>query len=292
MLRRGNSFTIILSRGSRITMTANSPEAPHDADYVGGNVARRFVAAVRKSTSNASGFIERVRLLPVLFYNPKLKSTLLYRPTGSEPQEYLKWYYNTFTWQKTTWMGIECLKWVGDMWNYQEILFDLKPALVIEFGTCNGGSALFFAGVMRQIGEPFKVLSVDISHERLDPAARRDSDILFVESSSTDPAIAELIHRLKEEFPGRIFAILDSDHTEQHVLMEMRLLRPLLASGDYLIVEDSVINGHPVVPEWGPGPYEAIEAYEDEFPHDYKHDAARENKFGLTFAPKGYLIRN
>jgi cephalosporin hydroxylase len=56
------------------------------------------------------------------------------------------------------------------MWNCQEILFDLKPSLVIEFGTCNGGSALFFAGSMRQIGEPFKVLSVDISHNRLDPA--------------------------------------------------------------------------------------------------------------------------
>jgi cephalosporin hydroxylase len=74
------------------------------------------------------------------------------------------------------------------MWNYQEILFGLKPSLVIEFGTCCGGSAMFFASIMRQTGQPFKVLSVDISHDVLDPAARRDSDISFVQSSSTAPA--------------------------------------------------------------------------------------------------------
>jgi cephalosporin hydroxylase len=189
-------------------------------------------------------------------------------------------------------MGVNCWKSAGDMWNYQEILFEVKPSLVIEFGTAYGGSALFFASAMRQIGQPFKVLSVDVSHRRLDPAPRRDPDILFVESGSTLPAIADKIQRLKSEFPGKIFAILDSDHSKNHVLAEMKLLRPLLSAGDYLIVEDSNINGHPVLPGWGAGPYEAIEAYEHEFPNDYKHDVARENKFGWTYAPNGYLIRN
>lgn len=221
-----------------------------------------------------------------------IAAVYLYRPTGSEAEEYHKWYYNTLVFFKTTWMGIECQKWVGDMWNYQEILFDLKPSLVIEFGTRHGGSALFFAAVMRQIGAPFKVLSVDISHSLLDPAARRDPDIVFIESSSTVPAVAEHIGRLKGEFPGRIFAILDSDHSMKHVLAEMKLLRPLLCAGDYLVVEDSDLNGHPVLPGYGPGPYEAIEAYEGEFPDDYRHDVARENKFGWTSAPYGFLICN
>ncbi|MBL7660627.1 rhamnosyl O-methyltransferase, partial [Escherichia coli] len=83
---------------------------------------------------------------------------------------------------------------------------------------------------------------------------------LFVESSSTDPASAEQIQRLKNEYPGKIFAILDSDHSMNHVLAEMKVLRPLLSAGDYLVVEDSNINGHPVLPGCGPGPYEAIEA--------------------------------
>ncbi|KUH80885.1 MULTISPECIES: rhamnosyl O-methyltransferase [unclassified Mycobacterium] len=219
-------------------------------------------------------------------------SHYFYQPAGSECEEYHKWYYNTLVWKQTTWMGIPCWKSVSDMWNYQEILFELKPSLVIEFGTRYGGSALFFASIMRRIGQPFKVLSVDIYHGSLEPAVRSDSDILFVESRSTVPAIAEHIQRLKSEFPGKIFAILDSDHAMNHVLDEMKLLRPLLSAGDYLIVEDSMINGHPVLPGCGPGPYEAIEAYEDEFPHDYEHDVERENKFGWTFAPNGYLIRS
>ncbi len=118
-------------------------------------------------------------------------SQLLYQPTGSESEEYHKWYYNTLAWQRTTWMGVECYKSPSDMWNYQEILFELKPSLVIEFGSFRGGSALFFASVMRQIGQPFRLLSVDIDHERLAPEARRDEGILFVESSSTVRAITE-----------------------------------------------------------------------------------------------------
>ncbi|WP_293057587.1 rhamnosyl O-methyltransferase [Mycobacterium sp.] len=215
-----------------------------------------------------------------------------YQSTGSEPEEYHKWYFNTFVWKKTTWMGVPCWKSTADMWNYQEILCELKPSLVIEFGTAHGGSSLFYANTMRQIGRPFTVLSVDIDHKRLEPAARRDPDIIFVESSSTVPAVAEHIQRLKSEFPGKIFAILDSDHSMDHVLAEMKLLRPLLSAGDYLVVEDSCVNGHPVLPGWGPGPYEAVEAYEREFPHDYTHDVERENKFGWTFAPHGFLIRN
>jgi cephalosporin hydroxylase len=216
----------------------------------------------------------------------------LFRPADSEAVRYQKWYFYRAVWHSTTWAGVTCWKSVSDMWNYQEILADLKPSLVIEFGTHHGGSALFFAHVMRQLGQPFKVLSVDISHHALDPAARRDPDILFMESSSAVPAVADQIQRLITEFPGRIFAILDSDHSRDHVLAEMKLLRPLLSPGDYLIVEDSSINGHPILPGWGAGPYEAIEAYEREFSSDYEHDVTREKKFGFTFAPNGFLIRS
>jgi cephalosporin hydroxylase len=251
--------------------------ATHGARYVDRNTILGIAAATFASLRRLANSI-----LAIFFY----------QPTGSEPEEYHKWYYNTFVWKKTSFMGVTTWKSVSDMWNYQEILFDLKPSLVIEFGTSQGGSALFFATIMKRIGQPFKVLSVDISHKHLDPTARHDPDILFVESSSTLPAIADQIQRLKSEFPGKIFAILDSDHSMDHVLGEMKLLRPLLSPGDYLLVEDSTVNGHPVLPGWGPGPYEAIEAYEREFPNDYTHDVARENKFGFTFAPNGFLIRN
>lgn len=234
---------------------------------------RRFAESVRSLASSAL-------------------SIFVYQPTGDEPEEYHKWYFNTFVWKKTSWLGVTTWKSVSDMWNYQEILSELKPALVIEFGSNQGGSAMYFAGVMRQLGKPFKVLSVDIDHKPLDPIARRDPDIEFMECSSADPVVAERIRQLQTEYPGRVFAILDSDHRMEHVVKEMHLLRPLLASGDYLLVEDGCVNGHPVLPGWGPGPYEAVEAYEQEFPGDYTHDAERENKFGFTFAPNGFLIRN
>lgn len=254
-----------------------------DRNRVDRNPVLRIAAGLLEQRPTPSGLGRRLA--------SGVLAPFLYQGTGSEADEYHKWYFNTFVWKKTTWMGVDTWKSVSDMWNYQEILFDLKPSLVIEFGSNQGGSAMFFANAMRQIGTPFKVLSVDINHAPLDQAARDDSDILFVESRSTVPAIAEQIRVLKKAHPGPIFTILDSDHSKDHVLAELKLLRPLLSAGDYVIVEDSMLNGHPNLPGWGPGPYEAIEAYEKDFPDDYTHDVERENKFGFTFAPYGFLIR-
>lgn len=218
-------------------------------------------------------------------------ASTIYRPGDDIGDEYHKWLYGSLTWYNTTWMGVACCKSTSDMWNYQEILHDLKPALVVEFGSLAGGSALFFAATLREIGRPFLVLSVDVDHNKLDERARRDPDIEFLESSSASPAVADRIKQLRREYPGPVFAILDSDHTCEHVLAEMNLLRPILTQGDYLVVEDSCVNGHPIAPGYGPGPYEAIEAYETRYPGDYVHDREREKKFGFTFATNGFLKR-
>ncbi|HLW53836.1 MAG TPA: CmcI family methyltransferase [Candidatus Angelobacter sp.] len=217
-------------------------------------------------------------------------SRLLYRPREA-PAQYHLWYYNSLVWRSTQWMGVPAQKSVSDMWNYQEILFSLKPSLLIEFGTSYGGSALFFAMILRQIGNPFQILSVDVDDSFIREPAKNDPNIELMKSSSADPAVAAHIQELKSRFPGPIFAILDSDHTKAHVLAEMLLLRPLLSRGDYVIVEDSDINGHPVLPLWGDGPYEAVEEYVSRFPNDYVRDVPREKKFGFTSAPHGFLIR-
>jgi cephalosporin hydroxylase len=90
---------------------------------------------------------------------------------------------------------------------------------------------------------------------------------------------------------GALFMILDSDHSKAHVLRELELLSPLLRSGDYLVVEDTCVNGHPVRPEFGPGPMEALEEFLREHPGQFIADREREAKFGFTAAPSGYLIR-
>jgi cephalosporin hydroxylase len=219
-------------------------------------------------------------------------NSFLYSPDISDAEKYHLWYYATNVQFKTSWMGVPTYKSPSDMWNYQEILAVLKPSLVIEFGTAFGGSALFFASVMRQIGNRFRVISVDIEDKRIDEKAKRDPDIELVTMSSTDERVSFFIQEMRHRFPGPVFAILDSNHKKQHVLNEMKSLRPLLVSGDYLIVEDSNINGHPVNRMWGEGPFEAIEEYFRVFPDDYRHDTERENKFGFTFAPNGFLVRH
>src|SRR5882724_2480099 len=212
-------------------------------------------------------------------------------PSSRAANQYHKWYYSTGVWQRTTWMGVPVMKSVSDMWSYQEILHSLRPSLLLEFGTFYGGSAMFFASILRQLGAPFRVLSVDVDHSHVYDAVKQDSAIELLTASSSGEMAEQRIRRLKTEYPGPVFAILDSDHSKAHVMSELMALRPILSPGDYVIVEDSNINGHPVLPFWGPGPYEAVTEYIKTFPHDYTLDTARENKFGFTFAPHGFLIR-
>jgi cephalosporin hydroxylase len=218
-------------------------------------------------------------------------NSFLYNPEVSAAEKYHRWYYTTGVWRSTKWMGVTTYKSPSDMWNYQEILASLKPSLVIECGTAFGGSALFFSSVMRQIGNRFRLLSVDINIDRVDEKAKRDPDIELLTMSSADQRVAARIAQLRSDYSGAAFAILDSDHRKNHVLAELEMLRPLLRPGDYLVVEDSNINGHPVNPHWGDGPFEALEEYSRLYPDDYNHDAERESRFGFTFAPNGFLIR-
>jgi len=188
-------------------------------------------------------------------------------------------------------MGVGTLKSPMDMWNYQEILVALQPSMIVEFGTWCGGSALFFASVMRQIGKPFVVYSVDISHARVSDKAKSDPNLRLVTKSSASEEVRDEIAALRRDYRGPMFAILDSDHSKDHVLAEMKNMRDVMVAGDYMVVEDSNLNGHPVDRSFGPGPYEAIEEYFRLFPNDYEHDLERERRFGFTFATNGFLRR-
>lgn len=212
----------------------------------------------------------------------------------SSGQDYLAWYWHSQTWRNISWLGVPTRKLPTDMWNYQEILTELRPQLIIEFGSFAGGSALFFSSVLSRFGRPYKIFSVDITDEYLCDIAKNDPNIMFYRCSTSDPRVASYITELRSQFPGPVFAILDSNHQKAHVLAEMTLLRPVMRTGDYLVVEDSHMNGHPNYSRepLGPGPFEALTEYMQQYPEDYRIDYARESKFaGVTFAPHGYLIR-
>ena len=163
----------------------------------------------------------------------------------------------------TTWLGVPALKSVQDMWSYQEIITELQPDLIVEFGVRSGGSSLYFASILDQLGKGV-VLGVDITLENVHEKARNHPRIQLMESSSTAPDVFDRIRSLRT---GAVFAVLDSDHKRDHVLAELTKLTPILKAGDYVIVEDSNINGHPILPGWGPGPYEAVEEYLGANPH-------------------------
>jgi cephalosporin hydroxylase len=207
-------------------------------------------------------------------------------------EEYHRWYYDSEVWEDVRFLGIVTNKSVSDMWNYQEILAELQPSLIVEFGTRFGGSALFFSVIGLAINPGLKVLSVDISHDEVAQRVRDNPSIRLVTASSTDGRVGEIIREMRVASPGKVFFILDSDHTKAHVLAELALLRGIVEPGDYLVVEDGNINGHPVLPGWGDGPKEAIDAYFKMYPNDYTVDTNREAKFGFTFAPSGFLLRN
>lgn len=191
--------------------------------------------------------------------------------------------YN-LTWRNTFWMGHAILKCPLDLWLYQEILFELRPAVIVETGTAFGGSALFLAQMCDLIGHG-RVVTVDIQERPGRPVHPR---IQYLTGSSVAP---DMIAQVKQAIAGEgpVMVLLDSDHAEAHVRQELEAYHPLVTAGSYLVVEDTNLNGHPVEPEHGPGPWEAMQAFlstHTEFAHDTEMD-----KFLVSFNPKSFLKR-
>ena len=191
-------------------------------------------------------------------------------------------YYDTAVWKDTYWLGVRTQKCPLDLWVYQEILNETRPDLILETGTAHGGSALYLASVCDLLGRG-EVVTVDISPVEGRPQHDR---ITYLTGSSTADEVVGEVERLATDHE-RVLVILDSDHSRDHVLDELRIYSRLVSPGSYLVVEDSNVNGHPVLAEHGPGPMEALEEFLAES-DEFEVDAARE-KFFLTFNPRGYL---
>jgi cephalosporin hydroxylase len=195
-----------------------------------------------------------------------------------------KHYYENNVWAEgnTSWLGVPTLKCPLDLWILQEIIYETRPDWIIECGTNLGGSSLFLASVCDLLNHG-KIITIDITDYNIRKTHPR---IRYLIGSSTSDEIVEEVRRTipKED---SVMVILDSDHSKNHVLKELEIYHSFVTKGNYLIVEDTNINGHPVLPEFGEGPMEALEAFlstNDEFIIDESRE-----KFFLTFNPKGYL---
>ncbi|MBK1672473.1 hypothetical protein CKO35_04010 [Ectothiorhodospira shaposhnikovii] len=181
-------------------------------------------------------------------------------------------------------MGVPTLKCPLDLWIYQELLHDIRPDLVIETGTHSGGSALFLAHLMDILGRG-EVWTIDL---HVYPDRPNHPRIRYFQGSSTDPKLLPAALKTRPADETRM-VILDSDHSQAHVTRELALYAPHVSPGSYLIVEDTNVNGHPVYPEFGPGPAEAVQTFLATHP-DFSVDTQCE-KLLLSFNPGGYLRR-
>jgi len=186
------------------------------------------------------------------------------------------------TWHQLSWRGARVWKLPADLWQYQELISSLRPDVVVECGTAFGGSALFMADVCEAVGHG-RVVTVDIQAQ---PDLPHHDRIRYISGSSIDP---DVVRQVRDECAGAetVLVILDSDHSSDHVLAECRTYADIVSDGSYLLVEDSNVNGHPVLPDHGPGPMEAILAFTAEDPR-FVHDTSRD-KMLFSFNPEGWL---
>ena len=200
------------------------------------------------------------------------------------------------------WLGVPVQKSLNDLWVFQEIMYEYKPALYIEFGTLNGGSALYMSHVLSLVhagaGTDYQILTVDIDASKIHATVLHDPRIEIFTASSISLATEEQIQRsIQAARPSSIMVSLDSQHDMRHVLQEMMVVSKYLQRGDYLIVEDTQHNGHPIAfsddngDGTTDGPYEAVVEFDRLHPGFFKHDLEREDRFGWTWNPHGYLVK-
>jgi cephalosporin hydroxylase len=235
-----------------------------------------------------------------------LRDVLYYRLTFDSSSEqavldqFHKLYFDSHAsgkaWISSSWMGVPIHKCPNDLWTYQEIIYEVEPDVIVEAGTLLGGSAYYLASLCDLMGKG-RVITIDIdsvedsiSKER-GPVSKARPDhprITYLRGSSTSKEV--LLHVKSLIYAGdKVLVLLDSDHSKKHVLEELCAYSPLVSRGSYLIVEDTNVNGHPILPQFGPGPMEAVEEFLA-MDTNFVPDRSREKHF-LTFNPCGFLRR-
>lgn len=199
-----------------------------------------------------------------------------------------KWYVQTQQPEsENSLYGVTLVQYPGDLVTYQELLNRIRPDFVIETGTFQGASALYYATFLEFINPAARVITVDIdgNHwrktlEALDiPGKQKLLDrITFLEGSSTAP---ETLDKIKKLVPAgsKVLVVLDSAHTREHVSEELKLYAPFVSKDSYIIINDTDFTGLP----------EAIGDFlksNDQFVLDRTPD-----RFFLTCAKDGFLKR-
>jgi cephalosporin hydroxylase len=188
------------------------------------------------------------------------------------------------------WRGTRLIKNPCDLWMTLELFQRLRPVVVVETGTHEGGSALFYADALKALGVQATVITIDPNPKwSIEP---EKEGIVSVIGYSTDAPVVKRVTRLVSERAqagGHVMLFLDSDHSADNVQAELAAYASLVTPGSYVVVEDTNINGHPSYPAHGPGPWEAVDRFlatTTAFVPDPQCE-----RFLLTFNPRGWLRR-
>lgn len=212
------------------------------------------------------------------------------------------------------WQGRPIIQYPQDMVAMQELIWQIKPDLIIETGIAHGGSLIFSASMLAMLDlcdaiesgsmlDPAqsrrKVLGLDIdirAHNRTAIEAHpMASRIQMIEGSSIDASVISQVHELAADFK-RVLVCLDSNHTHDHVLGELEAYAPLVTPGSYCVVFDTIVEDMPadmfMDRPWGPGnnPKTAVWKYLESH-SEFEIDTVIQNKLMITVAPDGYLKR-
>lgn len=196
-----------------------------------------------------------------------------------------------------TWLGRPIIQFPQDMVAIQELIWQVRPRYILETGIAHGGSLIFHASILELLGGQGDVIGIDIdirSHNRqaieAHPMNRR---IKMIQGSSIDPAtVAQAGAIIGDAQP--VMVILDSNHTHDHVLAELRAYSKFVKPGSYLIVLDTVIEDMPADMfadrPWGKGnnPRTAVQAFLKEN-NRFVVDADTEAKLLISVGFGGYL---
>jgi cephalosporin hydroxylase len=212
------------------------------------------------------------------------------------------------------WLGRPIIQYPQDIVAMQELIWQIKPDLIIETGIAHGGSLILSASMLALLDmteaienvQSFnpqssnrKVIGVDIDIRSQNKAAIENhpmaSRIQMIEGSSIEPEIIKEASDIAQDY-DKILICLDSNHTHEHVLAELEAYAPLVSVGSYCVVFDTIVEDLPdeMFPDrpWGNGnnPKSAVYEYLKSNP-DFKIDKSIQDKLLITVAPDGYLLR-
>jgi cephalosporin hydroxylase len=203
--------------------------------------------------------------------------------------EFIDAFWRSLVWRGTTWLGTTVEAAPTDLLAYQEIVTGTRPEWIVDLRAGNGGRALFLASVCELLGRG-RIIAVD---PRDTPRRAEHPRITYL---TGDPSAAETVARVRELVgadeqgdPVAVMVVVGGPVPRGRAVKEFNAYAPLVPIGSYIVMEDTVVNGHPVWPAHGPGPAEAVMNIINTR-GDFAPDPALE-RYGLTLNPSGFLKR-